>query len=344
MSTRAKKMMYGFMAGALAAIFLTVTVPTHAQAQPPAEFFKGKNVTIVVGFDPGSDFDVEARMVAPYLTSIMGVRAVAVEDRPGASQITATNQLYTTKPDGLTIMLAHGPRLVFNAEFGMQGVAYDWKKFTWLGKLLLEDMVVFVDKKLPWKRPQDLMGQKFVMGVSRPFYEPLFAEALGWDGIQLVPGFNSVAERIAAMNRGELQAAAANASFFGDTSTVSPIVISLAHPRYPNVPTVRSVAAKDKVKWVSALESFQQLQYSFVAPPGVPDDRAKFWEDSLRKVYNDADFRKKVASLQLDMAQEFVTGKELRDMSLKLAEDSFKSADDTKAFQNVIERKYVVKK
>ena len=180
MSTRAKKIMHGFMAGALAAVLMAVIV-SNAQAQTPAEFFKGKNVTIVVGFDPGSDFDVEARMVVPYLTKVMGVRSIAVEDRPGASQITATNQLFTTKPDGLTIMLSHGPRIVFNAAFGTQGVAYDWKKFVWLGKLLEENMVIFVDKKLPWKKPQDLVGQKFIMGVSRPFYEPLFAEALGWN-------------------------------------------------------------------------------------------------------------------------------------------------------------------
>jgi hypothetical protein len=342
MSNRAKKIMYGFMVGVLATVLLAVTVP-FAQAQPPAEFFKGKNVTIVVGYDPGSDFDVQARMIVPYLTSVMGVRSIAVEDKPGASQITASNALFTTKPDGLTIMLSHGPRIVFNAVFGMQGVAYDWKKFVWLGKLLLEDMVIFVDKKLPYKKPQDLVGQKFIMGVSRPFYEPLFAEALGWDGMQAVPGFNSVAERIAAMNRGELQAAAANAGFFGDTSTVTPIVISLAHKRFPNVPTVRQVAAKDKQKWVTALENFQKLQYGFVAPPGLPDDRTKFWEDSLRKVYNDADFRKKVESLQLDMAQEFVGSKDLRDLSLKLSDESFKSADDIKNFQFVIERKYVKK-
>jgi hypothetical protein len=330
------------MAGALAVILLTIVVPS-AWAQPPAEFFKGKNVTIVVGYDPGSDFDVQARMMVPYLTSVMGVRSIAVEDRPGASQITATNQLFTTKPDGLTIMLAHGPRLVFNAVFGMQGVAYDWKKFVWLGKLLEENMVIFVSKKLPWKKPQDLVAQKVITGVSRPFYEPLFAEALGWDGMQLVPGFNSPAEKIAAMDRGELQAAAANPTFINDTSTITPIVISLPHKSYANVPTVRSVAAKDKLKWVSAIESFHKLQYGFVAPPGLPDDRAKFWEDSLRKVYHDTEYRKKVASLQLDTSPEFVSGKDLRDMSLKMADDSFKNADDVKNFQNVIERKYVKK-
>jgi tripartite-type tricarboxylate transporter receptor subunit TctC len=180
--------------------------------------------------------------------------------------------------------------------------------------------------------------------VSRPFYEPLFAEALGWDGMQLVPGFNSPAEKIAAMDRGELQAAAANPTFIHDTSTITPIVISLPHKLYPNVPTVRQIAAKDKMKWVSAIESFHKLQYGFVAPPGIADDRAKFWEDSLRKVYNDPEYRKKVASLKLDTSPEFIGGKELRDMALKMADDSFKSQDEIKDFQSVIERKYVKKK
>ena len=343
MSTRATKIMCGFVAGALTAILLTAGAVSNALAQSAAEFFKGKNVTIVVGFDPGSDFDVQARMMVPYLTNVMGLRAIAVEDKPGASQITATNALFTTKPDGLTVMLSHGPRVVFNAAFGMQGVAYDWKRFVWLGKLLLEDMVIFVDKKARWEKPQDLVGQKFIVGVSRPFYEPLFAEALGWEGMQAVPGFMSVAERLTAITRGELQATAANASFPGDLSGVKPIVIALKHKRYPNVPTVRQTAPRDREKWVTALENFQQLQYGFVAPPGLPDDRTKFWEDSLRKVYNDADFRKKVESLELDMAQEFIGSKELKDLAFKLADESFKSPEDIKNFQNVIERKYVKK-
>jgi tripartite-type tricarboxylate transporter receptor subunit TctC len=177
MSTRAKQIMYGFMVGALEVVMLTVTV-SIAQAQSPAEFFKGKNVTIIVGGDPGSDFDVQARVMIPYLTGAMTLRAIAVENIPGAGHITATNKLFNSKADGLTVMLSHGPRVVFNNEFGIQGVAYEWKKFVWLGKLLEENMVILVDKKLPWKKPQDLVGQKFIVGVSRPFYEPLFAESL----------------------------------------------------------------------------------------------------------------------------------------------------------------------
>lgn len=343
MSTRATKIMVGFVSGALAAFLLTAGIGPNAGAQTPAEFFKGKTATIVVGFDPGSDFDVQARMIIPYLISVTGLKAISVENKPGASQITATNALFTTKPDGLTFMLAHGPRLVFNAALNLQGVNYDWRKFTWLGKLLLEDMIILVDKKAPWEKPQDLVGKKFIVGVSRPFYEPLFAEALGWEGMQAVPGFMSVAERLTAITRGELQATAANASFPGDMSSVKPVVISLKHKRYPNVPTVRQTAPRDREKWVSALESFQQLQYGFVAPAGLPEDRTRFLEDSLRKIYGDPDFQKKAASLELDMAQEFIGSKELKDLAFKLADESFKSPEDVKNFQNVIERKYVKK-
>jgi len=43
------------------------------------------------------------------------------------------------------------------------------------------------------------------------------------------------------------------------------------------------------------------------------------------------------------MAQEFIGSKELKDLAFKLADESFKSPEDIKNFQNVIERKYVKK-
>jgi tripartite-type tricarboxylate transporter receptor subunit TctC len=321
--------------------FMTVIHKPEALAQSAAEFYKGKTVTIVTGFDPGSDFDVQARAIVPFLNKVMGTRAIAVEDRPGAAGTIARNDLFTAKPDGLTIMYDHGPRLVFNGLLMAAGVKYDWKKFVWIGKVLQEDALILVDKKLPWEKPQDLVGQKFIMGVSRPFYEPLFAEALGWEGMRVVPGFQSISERSTAMARGEIQASVANTAFFSDPSLVKTIVVTLKHRNYPKVPTVRETAPAGREKWVSTLESFQKIQYSFVAPPGVPEDRIKFIEDCLRKIYGDPEFRNKMDALQLDLPSEFMGSKEFKESTSKLAD---LDPEEIKNLKYVIEEKYVVKK
>ena len=313
-----------------------------AMAQSAGEYYKDKTITIIEGFGAGSDFDMQARTIAPFLQKVTGARAVAVDNKAGAAGTIARNYLFTAKNDGLTIMLDHGPRLVSNGLFNSPGVKYEWKKFVWIGKLLQEDVLVVIDKKLPWNKPQDLVGKTYIMGVSRPFYEPLFAEALGWGETRLVPGYQSPSERAIAMARGEIQASIGNTSSFVSLwDTVKPIVITFKHEDYPKVPTVRESAAPGKEKWIDLLEDFQKIQYSFVAPPETPDDRVKFIEDCLHKIYNDPEFRKKVLSLSWDLPTAFIGSKELKEATTRLSD---MSAEEIKDLSQVIEKKYVVKK
>ena len=327
---------------ALLCAFTAAICGTEVMAQPAAEFYKGKTITIVEGFGAGSDFDMEARTIAPFLQKVTGAHAIAVDNKAGAAGTIARNYLFTAKNDGLTIMLDHGPRLVSNGLFNSPGVKYEWKKFVWIGKLLQEDVLVAVDKKLPWTKPQDLVGKAYIMGVSRPFYEPLFAEALGWGGTKLVPGYQSPSERAIAIARGEVQASIGNTSSFVSLwDTVKPIVITFKHSDYPKVPTVRESATPGKEKWVSVLEDFQKIQYSFIAPPGTPNDRVKFIEDCLRKIYGDPEFRKKIDSMGWDVPATFMGSTELMEATTRLSK---MSPEEIKELSQVIEQKYMVKK
>ena len=65
------------------------------------------------------------------------------------------------------------------------------------------------------------------------------------------------------------------------------------------------------------MEDFSKIQFSFLAPPGVPEDRVKFLEDCLRKVHGDPEYHTKVESLSLDVNPEFVGSKELKEITAK---------------------------
>ena len=331
-----------FVAAAFLCILLAVGSVPETMAQSAADFYKGKTLTLVEGFGAGSDFDVQARTISPFLKKVTGANVIAIENKPGAAGTIARNYLFTAKPDGLTIMLDHGPRLVFNGLLASAGVKYEWNKFTWIGKVLQENALIVVDKKLPWEKPQDLVGKTFIIGVSRPFYESLFAEALGWDGAKMVPGFQSPSERAVAIARGEIQASLGNsASFVSQWDTVRPIVITTKHKAYPKVPTLREGAARDREKWVTIMEDFSKIQFSFLAPPGAPEDRVKFIEDCLRKVHGDPEYHKKVESLSLDVNPEFVASKDLKEIAARMSK---LSPDEIKNLKFVIEEKYLARK
>jgi tripartite-type tricarboxylate transporter receptor subunit TctC len=97
----------GFMALAVPCFLLAVGSAPDTMAQAAADFYKGKTITLVEGFGAGSDFDVQARTIAPFLRKVTGANVIAVDNKAGAAGTIARNFLFTAKPDGLTIMLDH---------------------------------------------------------------------------------------------------------------------------------------------------------------------------------------------------------------------------------------------
>src|SRR5262245_64488809 len=76
-----------------------------ATADDVADFYKGKTVTIVVGHEPGTGFDVYARVLQRHLRRhIPGSPAVVVQNMPGVGGITAANWLYSSAPRDGTVL------------------------------------------------------------------------------------------------------------------------------------------------------------------------------------------------------------------------------------------------
>ena len=88
---------------ATAALLAAAALP--AAADDVAEFYKGKTVTIVVGHETGTGFDVYARVLQRHLRRhIPGNPGVVVQNMPGVGGIIAANWLYNAAPkDGTAL-------------------------------------------------------------------------------------------------------------------------------------------------------------------------------------------------------------------------------------------------
>ena len=199
--------------------------PSNCLAQDAAAFYKGKTITVLIPSSPGGTFDLMSRAMSPYLEKYTGARTLMQNSKV----ILAQNMLSRSKPDGLTVILCgHGPKEITAQLFKQEGANFDWTKFTLLGRLPASSTAFVVDKKLGWKKPADLQGKAFFAGASSPFFEPLFAEALGWDKMSVIPGMSG-SERSLAMRRGEIQATSAGAAQMKqDADLMVPIVVSLS--------------------------------------------------------------------------------------------------------------------
>jgi tripartite-type tricarboxylate transporter receptor subunit TctC len=174
-----------------------------------ADVFRGKTITMIVGYASGGGTDAFGRLAASFLTSYLpGAPTVVVRNVPGADGITAMNYMVQqAAPDGLTITMASSttanplqyrkPQAHFDPlEFGIVGGAGRG------GDLLVinrEAEQRLFDKA----RPPVVMGS--LGGVPRSGMQMTAwgIEYLGWNA-KWVVGYRGTNELILALERGEI--------------------------------------------------------------------------------------------------------------------------------------------
>ena len=107
-------------------------------AEPAADFYKGKTVNLVIGYPPGSGYDVHARALAHHIgRHIPGQPTIVPQNMPGAGSLKATNHIYNVAPKDGTVLgainrsLAMAPLLETEPEMKKQ-LRFDPLKFNWI--------------------------------------------------------------------------------------------------------------------------------------------------------------------------------------------------------------------
>jgi tripartite-type tricarboxylate transporter receptor subunit TctC len=299
-----------------------------------AAFYKGKTITVLIPTGPGGGFDLVSRAIAPYLEKYTGAKTLMQNGKTILSQ----NKLYRSKPDGLTVILSgHGAKEITAELFQLKGASFKWQEFTLLGRLPKSSTIFVIDKSKGFTKPSDLQGIKFFHGASSPFFGPLFAEACGWDGMQVIPGMKS-GDRAMGMRRGELLSTVAGAGHVAkNPDLMLPLIVTNKDPKFPDVPAVTEVAVKGKEKWAEWAAAWDGVIYWSYATPGIPQDRAAFLEKALEKTYNDPGFGADMKKLKFELSDHFVGAKELQQLSSGLAK---LTDDEIKDMKYVITEKY----
>src|SRR5437667_11544892 len=84
-------------------LVIAVLAAGQAPAETPEDFYRGKRLTLTVGYGPGGGYDVFARLLARHIGRLIpGNPQIIVQNTPAAGSLIAANYLYSAAAEGGT--------------------------------------------------------------------------------------------------------------------------------------------------------------------------------------------------------------------------------------------------
>jgi tripartite-type tricarboxylate transporter receptor subunit TctC len=280
---------FGVVLSVLAALVaLPGAGPAQAQNDPVAAFYKGKTVTILVGYQAGGGYDLYARLVAQFLGKhIPGNPTVIVQNMPGAGGLRAARNLATVAAkDGTTLgMLAQ--TLPFDTLLGYTPDV-DAGRFGWIGRAAMNVEVGVAFAKSGVTSIEDARKREVPTagtgGTAASTVVPFLLNKLAGTRFQLIAGYKSANEALVTMERGEVDMVGAiglstimarHAARLKDGSIR--IIYQSALTRHQDIPTIPTIgelgSGADERVILDVFASGAAIGRALTAPPDVPAER-----------------------------------------------------------------------
>jgi tripartite-type tricarboxylate transporter receptor subunit TctC len=299
-----------------AAFAALAAAPLAANAQSAP--YKGKTVTIVVGYKPGGGYDSTARLLARHMPDhIPGKPNIIVQNMPGANSLIAANYVYNVvKPDGMT-MGTFNRNLIIGQLLNVDGVKYDMRKFAWVGSAASESTILAIRNDLPYKTFEDLKKAKepVIVGATGPgantYDFPLLLKDLLGANLKIVSGYSSSSDIMLAIERKEADARAGSYTSitpFIDRKLVRPVIRArLSEPGIENLPIDEDLAPNPRAKAIMALRSAPEVVgRPYVMKPGTPDNLVKIMSKALAEAIEDPALKAEAKKAKMDL--NYVSG------------------------------------
>ena len=183
-----------------------------AQAQEDVEnFYKGKSIKVIVGFNPGGGYDIYARLLARHMGKhIPGNPTLVVQNMPGSGSLKAVKFLETKAAADGTAITIFNSGLISQSLTAPEKVNADFRDYAWLGSASEDIRVCFTWHTRNAKHWKDLLGQRELQfGATSPGTLGYIEARIVADYLQvplrLVAGYPGSAEKRLAVEKGELE-------------------------------------------------------------------------------------------------------------------------------------------
>lgn len=307
-------------------LIIAAGMPAHAQTVE--DFYRGKQITLLVGSGAGGGYDAFARVFARYVPRhIPGMPSIIIKNVPAAGGMAAANMLYANSDhEGLTIA-AHTNGIAMDPLFGNTAAHFDARKFRWLGSIgKLQNICMTWHTSKVKTIAQARQTEITVAGAgatSNTVIVPKILNVLLGTKFKIIAGYEPGQGDAIAVEAGEVDGVcglswstikASRATWI--TGHNINVLVQMAIdklPDLPDTPTALDLVTDPTARRVLELILIrQEMGRPFAAPPGVPADRVEALRRAFDDTMKDPEFIAEAAKAQLDI--EPLTGERIDDL------------------------------
>ena len=270
-------------------ILLAQAPISDAHAAGLGDFYKGKTITLYIGYGFGGTYGKYSRTMAEHLPKhIAGNPKIIVKSQPGAGGIKMTNFAYNAMPKGGYHWLVPPDTVVVSEILRPNKVKYKAKEFTWLGSTNQTNTIFVLRTDSGIKKWQDMKKTQVIIGNTGPgstsFLIPRMAKQMLGLKIKQVSGYKGSSKTILAMEQGEHQGTGFNWLAWSskvphwfkkdkDGKIFAKAILQTGvwkDPALPNVPMMRDIVAEKHKPIIAFMATLGIIGRGIALPPGAP--------------------------------------------------------------------------
>jgi tripartite-type tricarboxylate transporter receptor subunit TctC len=287
----------------IAAGILLASVPI--QAEPIADFYRGKTLRMLIGYGPGGGYDIYGRLVAEFLPRhLPGNPTIITQNMPGAGSFVAAKYMYEVAPKDGTVLGSLAQTLALDSMTNANAKV-DVGKMPYIGRMVTNIDVGAALPRTGIESFEDVRAKQYNVGASgggsTTVLFPTALKTYAGAKFKLIRGYSGTIDILLAMERGEVDMVGAYGlpgilvSHPGWVQRGEATILYQAsltrHRLLPGVPTLPELAQSDEGRQVlHAAASTGEIGRSVLTTPGVPAERLAALRSAFQAMLRDPDF------------------------------------------------------
>jgi tripartite-type tricarboxylate transporter receptor subunit TctC len=294
-----------------------------ALAQPAGDAFRGRTITLFVGYPPGGGYDFYGRLIATHLgRHIPGQPTVIVQNMPGAGSISAANHVFNVTPKDGTALGLITQGVAQEEVLGTPGVRYKSAEFTWIGRATSSVYVTVGWHTSKTKTIYDAMKQDILLSSNLlADVLPTVLNNVVGTRFKMVRGYPGSNEGMLAMEREETESAVTSWNAVKTTKKnwlderKINILVQYGPQRVKDLPDVPSMVELGKTEQDKQVLGFfassAEIGIAIMAPPGVPAERVQILRAAFDATMKDPQFLADIEARKVEFDRP-INGAELQ--------------------------------